>query len=43
VTVVGGTVYLMGNLPAAQADAAVTVTQSVSGVKKIVRVFEYVE
>jgi osmotically-inducible protein OsmY len=43
VTVVDGTVYLMGRVSAQQADAVVAVTQGVSGVKKIVRVFDYVE
>jgi osmotically-inducible protein OsmY len=43
VTVVDGAVYLLGRLAPAQADAAVTAIQAVPGVKKIVRVFEYVE
>lgn len=43
VTVVDGTVYLMGRVSTQQADAVVAVTQGVSGVKKIVRVFDYVE
>lgn len=43
VAVVDGTVYLIGTVPRTSADAAVDVTQSVSGVEKIVRVFEYVD
>lgn len=41
VTTENGVVFLMGIVPQAQADAAVEATQSVSGVKKIVKVFEY--
>jgi osmotically-inducible protein OsmY len=33
----------MGTIPQTQADAAVEVAQSVSGVKKIVKVFEYAD
>lgn len=36
-----GTVYLMGLLTRPEADAAVSVTSSVYGVQKIVKVFEY--
>ncbi len=36
-----GTVYLMGMLTRAEADAVVDVTSSVYGVQKIVKVFEY--
>lgn len=38
-----GTVYLMGLLPRAQADAAVEAARSVYGVQKIVKVFEYLD
>jgi len=41
VTTENGVVFLMGTVPQTQADAAVEVAQSVSGVKKIVKVFEY--
>lgn len=41
VTTENGVVFLMGAVPQTQADAAVEVAQSVSGVKKIVKVFEY--
>lgn len=37
-----GTVYLMGMLPREEADAAVEAVQSVYGVQKIVKVFEYI-
>jgi osmotically-inducible protein OsmY len=43
VAVVDGAVYLIGTVPRAGADAAVEATQSVSGVEKIVRVFEYLD
>lgn len=36
-------VYLMGRVPRDQADGAVDAAQSVRGVEKIVKVFEYVE
>lgn len=36
-----GTVYLMGMLTRPEADAVVSVTSSVYGVQKIVKVFEY--
>lgn len=36
-----GTVYLMGMLPRAEADAAVEAASSVYGVQRIVKVFEY--
>lgn len=38
---VGGTVYLMGKLTAAEADQAVTIIKGVSGVKKIVKLVDY--
>jgi osmotically-inducible protein OsmY len=41
VTTENGVVFLMGAVPQTQADVAVEVAQSVSGVKKIVKVFEY--
>lgn len=41
VTTENGVVFLMGIVPQTQADAAVDVAQSVSGVKKIVKAFEY--
>ena len=41
VTTENAVVFLMGAIPQTQADAAVEVAQSVSGVKKIVKVFEY--
>ena len=37
-----GTVYLLGMLPRAEADAAVEAARSVYGVQKIVKVFEYI-
>jgi osmotically-inducible protein OsmY len=37
-----GVVYLMGILDRAEADRAVEVVQSVFGVQKIVKVFEYI-
>jgi osmotically-inducible protein OsmY len=43
VTTENGTVFLMGLIPRAQADAAVEVAGTVSGVKKIVKVFEYTD
>ncbi len=43
VTTENGTVFLMGVIPRAQADAAVEVAGTVSGVKKIVKVFEYTD
>jgi osmotically-inducible protein OsmY len=43
VSTIDGVVYLMGSVPRPQADEAVGVAQTVSGVQKIVRVFEYVE
>lgn len=36
-------VYLMGRVPRAQADGAVDAAQGVRGVKKIVKVFEYID
>lgn len=38
---VGGTVYLMGKLTPGEADQAVTIIKSVSGVKKIVKLVDY--
>ena len=38
-----GTVYLMGILPHAEADSAVDVTSQVYGVRRIVKVFEYLD
>jgi osmotically-inducible protein OsmY len=38
-----GTVYLMGLLTPTEADAVTEVVRFVSGVKKVVRLFEYVE
>jgi osmotically-inducible protein OsmY len=43
VTTVDGVVFLMGSVSRQEADEAVTVTQAVTGVRKIVRVFEYVD
>jgi len=43
VTTVDGVVYLMGTVGRDQADAAVAVAQSIVGVKKIVKVFEYID
>jgi osmotically-inducible protein OsmY len=43
VTTVDGVVYLMGTVGREQADAAVAVAQSIVGVKKIVKVFEYLD
>ncbi|HEX6590977.1 MAG TPA: BON domain-containing protein [Moraxellaceae bacterium] len=40
---VGGTVYLMGKLTAAEADQAVTIIKQVSGVKKIVKLVDYLQ
>jgi osmotically-inducible protein OsmY len=40
ITTENGVVFLMGKVPTAQADAAVEVAQTVSGVQKIVKVFE---
>ena len=37
------TVYLIGMVPRVQADAAVAVARSVFGVKRVVKVFEYVD
>jgi osmotically-inducible protein OsmY len=37
-----GVVYLMGLVTQAEADLAVEITRSVTGVRKIVKVFEYV-
>jgi len=37
-----GTVYLMGLVTRDEADAATQVTRTTSGVKKVVRVFEYI-
>lgn len=38
---VGGTVYLMGKLTPAEADQAITMIKNVSGVKKIVKLVDY--
>lgn len=38
---VGGTVYLMGKLTPAEADQAVAIIKQVSGVKKIVKLVDY--
>ncbi len=38
-----GTVFLLGLVPRAQADAAVAVASNVYGVQKIVKVFEYLD
>jgi osmotically-inducible protein OsmY len=43
VTTENGVVYLMGIIPKEQADFAVEVTQTVDGVTKIVKVFEYTD
>jgi len=43
VTTEDGVVYLMGTVPHDQARYAVEVTQTVSGVEKIVKVFEYTD
>jgi osmotically-inducible protein OsmY len=43
VTTVDGVVYLMGTVSRDQADAAVAVAQSIVGIKKIVKVFEYID
>ena len=43
VTTENGVVFLMGTVPHAQAQLAVEVTQTVSGVEKIVKVFEYID
>jgi osmotically-inducible protein OsmY len=43
VTTENGTVFLMGVIPRTQADATVEVAGTVSGVKKIVKVFEYTD
>lgn len=40
---VGGTVYLMGKLTPAEADQAVTIIKQVSGVKKIVKLVDYLQ
>lgn len=38
---VGGTVYLLGKLSTAEADQAVTIIKEVAGVKKIVKLVDY--
>jgi osmotically-inducible protein OsmY len=38
-----GTVYLMGLLTRHEADAVTDVARYVSGVKKVVRLFEYIQ
>lgn len=38
-----GTVYLMGLVTRAQADAATDIIRSITGVNKIVKVFEYID
>ncbi len=43
VTTENGVVYLMGIVPREQAEFAVEVTQTVDGVTKIVKVFEYTD
>ncbi|HTO56262.1 MAG TPA: BON domain-containing protein [Pseudomonadales bacterium] len=43
VTTENGVVYLMGSVPQEQARYAVEVTQTVYGVEKIVKVFEYTD
>jgi osmotically-inducible protein OsmY len=43
VTTENGVVFLMGTIPTAQAEAAVEVARTVSGVQKIVKVFEYTD
>jgi len=43
VTTVDAVVFLMGTVSREQADAAVAVAQSIFGVKKIVKVFEYID
>ncbi|MDR1311424.1 MAG: BON domain-containing protein, partial [Burkholderiaceae bacterium] len=37
-----GTVYLMGRVTKREGDRAATVARSVSGVKRVVKVFEYI-
>lgn len=39
----GGTVYLMGLVTRSEADAATSVARTTSGVRKVVRVFEYID
>ncbi len=43
VTTVDSVVYLMGSVSREQADFAVEVAQSISGIKRIVKVFEYLD
>jgi osmotically-inducible protein OsmY len=43
VTTVDSVVYLMGSVPHEQADFAVAVAQSITGIKRIVKVFEYTD
>ena len=43
VTTENGVVFLMGTVPREQAKYAVEVTQTVDGVQKIVKVFEYID
>lgn len=38
-----GTVYLLGNVSQAQADAAVNVVRQVAGVQKVVKLFDYTD
>lgn len=38
-----GVVYLMGLLKRSEADTAVAIVRSVPGVRKIVKVFEYID
>ncbi|EAR59731.1 BON domain-containing protein [Neptuniibacter caesariensis] len=39
----GGTVYLMGLVSAQEADTAINIVRNITGVLKIVKVFEYVD
>jgi osmotically-inducible protein OsmY len=43
VTTENSVVFLMGTVPREQARYAVEVTQSVAGVAKVVKVFEYID
>ncbi|NJN52177.1 MAG: BON domain-containing protein [Gammaproteobacteria bacterium] len=43
VTTVDSVVYLMGSVSREQADFAVQVAQSIQGIKRIVKVFEYLD
>ncbi|MBY4676612.1 BON domain-containing protein [Marinobacterium arenosum] len=39
----GGTVYLMGLVSHAEADTAVQIVRGISGVQKIIKIFEYID